>query len=235
MKFDAVKNTCEQLCEPERQIFIPPRVEGEAGTCQNCNPNCDKCAGTVDTCTTCKEGLGLVLNTDYTCDTTCNSDSQTPIEGICKECEEPCASCSGTTDNCESCIPEYYLYLGTECVQYCPEKYYNDTESMICVYEGLVCPDGFVINDSKDGCIPTTYDCDEGYVINDAKNACVPAPGSPVPFPFLLIAIFICFLVLGSYLKDKQFTKVRTNLIALIGSLEIILYVMMVLYALRDG
>jgi proprotein convertase subtilisin/kexin type 5 len=76
MKFDAEKNTCEQLCEPERQIFIPPRNgTDEAGTCQNCNPNCDKCAGTVDTCTTCKEGEGLVLNTDQTCDKTCNSDS----------------------------------------------------------------------------------------------------------------------------------------------------------------
>ena len=102
---------------------------------------------------------------------------------------------------------------------------------MICVYEGLVCPSGFELNSSKDGCIPVNYDCDPGFMINDAKNACVPEPGSPVPFPFLLTSILICFLVLGSYLKDKHFTKVTTNIIALVGSLEVVMYVMMVIYA----
>ena len=60
----------------------------------------------------------------------------------------------------------------------------------------------------------------------------MPEPGSPVPFPFILVAIFICFLVLGSYLKDKFYTKVVTNLICLIGCLEVVMYVMMILYAL---
>ena len=99
------------------------------------------------------------------------------------------------------------------------------------MYEGLVCPEGFEINSSADGCIPLTYDCDPGYIINDARNACVPEPGSPVPFPFILVAIFICFLVLGSYLKDKFYTKIVTNLICLIGCLEVVMYVMMIIYA----
>ena len=43
--------------------------------------------------------------------------------------------------------------------------------------------------------------------------------------------MLLCLLVLGSYLKDKHFTKVITNLIALIGSLEILMYLMMVIYA----
>ena len=89
-----------------------------------------------------------------------------------------------------------------------------------------------MINEGKDGCIPTKYDCDPGYIINDSKKACVPEPGSPWPFPFLLLSIFICFLVLGSYLKDKFYTKVLTNLICLIGCLEIFMYVMMVLFSI---
>jgi len=43
--------------------------------------------------------------------------------------------------------------------------------------------------------------------------------------------MLLSLLVLGSYLKDKQRTKVKSNLIALIGSLEIIMYVMMIIYA----
>ena len=103
------------------------------------------------------------------------------------------------------------------------------------MYEGLICPAGFELNQSKDGCIPIKFDCDPGYIINDAKTACVPEPGSAVPFPFLLLALLICLLVLGSYLKDKPATKVLTNLIALIGSMEIIMYVMMVVYAYSLG
>lgn len=59
----------------------------------------------------------------------------------------------------------------------------------------------------------------------------MPEPGSAVPFPFLLAAMLLSLLVLGSYLKDKQSTKVYTNLICLIGSLEVIMYVMMAIYA----
>ena len=102
---------------------------------------------------------------------------------------------------------------------------------MVCVYEGLVCPEAFELNNSKDGCIPMVFDCDPGYMINDQKTACVPEPGSAVPFPFLLLSMLICLLVLGSYLKDKQETKVLTNLISLIGALEVIMYVMMAVYS----
>ena len=106
----------------------------------------------------------------------------------------------------------------------------NDANTT-CVYEGLVCPDGFELNDSGTGCRPLTYACDPGYEINENESGCIPVPGSAVPFPFILISIFICFLVLGSYLKDKFYTKVLTNLICLIGSLEIVMYIMMVLMA----
>ena len=36
---------------------------------------------------------------------------------------------------------------------------------------------------------------------------------------------------MGSHLKDKFLTKIYTNLIALIGSLETLIYILMVSYA----
>ena len=151
------------------------------------------------------------------------------MDGICKECEQPCATCEESTSNCKSCIKDYKFFQGSKCIQYCPEKY-KDVDG-VCVLVGLVCPDNFVLNEAGDGCIPKEYDCRAGYTINDQKTACIPSPGSPIPFPFLLSSVLISFLVLGSYLKEKLFTKVYTNLISLIGALEVLMYVLMVVYA----
>lgn len=82
---------------------------------------------------------------------------------------------------------------------------------------GLICPEGFTVNEAGDGCIPNDFECPSGYVINTKKTACVPAPGSPVPFPFLILTIILCLLVVGSYIKDKFFTKIYSNLIALLS------------------
>lgn len=79
--------------------------------------------------------------------------------------------------------------------------------------------------------MPIKFECKTGYEINDARTACVPMPGSPVPFPFLLGAIFMSFLVLGSHLKEKFFTRVTTSLIFLIGSFEVVMYGLMVGFA----
>ena len=64
MKYDDVKKTCEDLCEPETQIFVPPSKDDPdaAGTCEYCEGNCEKCAGTTTTCTSCKPGFLLNLD-----------------------------------------------------------------------------------------------------------------------------------------------------------------------------
>ena len=116
-------------------------------------------------------------------------------------------------------------------MQYCPEKYEPNNDTMQCVLVGLICPEQFTVNEAGDGCIPKEFECPSGYVINQEKNACVPAPGSPVPFPFVFLSACLCLLVLGSYIKDKFFTKVPTNLIALLGSQEMLIYILMVCYA----
>ncbi len=59
----------------------------------------------------------------------------------------------------------------------------------------------------------------------------MPKPGSIVPFPFLFLSACLGILVLGSYIKDKFFTKIYTNLIALIGMQEILLYLIFFGYA----
>jgi hypothetical protein len=134
----------------------------------------------------------------------------------------------------------YLLFKNTKCLQYCPTKYSPSKEQRklpkykgvtACKFEGLVCPKNFEINKTQDGCVPIRFDCPPGYEINANSTACVPSPGSVVPFPFILSAIFMSFIVLGSWLKDKFFTKVITNLIALIGSFEVIMYLLMVIFS----
>lgn len=99
------------------------------------------------------------------------------------------------------------------------------------MYEGLICPFGFHINEAGDGCIPNDFECPPGYMINQQLTACVPAPGSIVPFPFLFLSVCLSILVLGSYIKDKFFTKINTNLIALIGMQELLIYGLIFCYA----
>lgn len=84
-------------------------------------------------------------------------------------------------------------------------------------------------------CIPELFECAEGYELNEQRSACVPLPGSPIPFPFLIATIFVSFLVMGSYLKEKFFTKVYTCLIAIIGAFEMPMYGLMVAFAIIDG
>lgn len=71
MKFDQLKGTCSEMCEPEKTIFIPNLDDPtQAGSCEPCNATCSKCTGTVNKCTQCK--AGYVLNLDLTCQPTCN-------------------------------------------------------------------------------------------------------------------------------------------------------------------
>ena len=147
------------------------------------------------------------------------------------DCDEPCHTCSGKTDFCTSCLREpikYYLHLKKTCLQYCPHKYNVTLDDLECEYVGLKCPPNFTADASGNGCIPIYFECAEGYELNEDLTACVPEPGSPIPFPFLIASIFVSFLVLGSYLKEKFFTKVYTCLLSIIGSFEIIMYALMV-------
>lgn len=80
--------------------------------------------------------------------------------------------------------------------------------------------------------MPIPFECATGFELNENNSACIPLPGSPIPFPFLIASIFVSFLVLGSYLKEKFFTKVYTCMLSIIGSFEVIMYSLMIAYAI---
>jgi len=66
MKMDPFKNTCEDLCEREVQVYNPLTMQ-----CEKCASTCTKCAGKSSFCTECKKGY--LLNFDQTCKETCSS------------------------------------------------------------------------------------------------------------------------------------------------------------------
>ena len=132
---------------------------------------------------------------------------------------------------CTSCIDAFLLYQGT-CVDHCPDKYEpNNATINQCVLVGLVCPDGFHVNDIGEGCVPNEFECQDGYVINEKRTACIPGPGSPVPFPFIFLAICMGVVVAGSNMKEKSTTKVYTCLIFLIGSMELLQYFLIAVFS----
>lgn len=83
--------------------------------------------------------------------------------------------------------------------------------------------------------MPTVFECEEGYEINPAGTACVPVPGTPIPFPFLFLSICCGIVVAGSYMKEKESTKVKTCLIWMIAAMEPLEYALLATYALELG
>ena len=68
-------------------------------------------------------------------------------------------------------------------------------------------------------------------MINEKNTACIPIPGSPIPFPFIFMAICMGLVVAGSQMKERNLTKVNTCLIFLIGSMEILEYLLIAIFA----
>lgn len=138
---------------------------------------------------------------------------------------------------CTSCIISdkkedlRYLYNKT-CIDHCPSKFEpNGEEPNQCILVGLICPEGFHINDEGDGCIPNTFECKEGYEINDKNTACIPIPGTPIPFPFIFMGICMSLAVAYSKLKESKNTKVYTSLIMFLGSFELLQYLLMAIWS----
>ena len=135
---------------------------------------------------------------------------------------------------CTTCIDELpLLYKGT-CVDHCPDKYEENNETPNqCILVGLICPEGFHVDKTGDGCIPNEFECKPGYEINSKNTACIPVPGTPIPFPFLIMAACMIAVVLDSRMKEKLITKVPTCLIFLFGSMELLEYILFVFFAFQ--
>jgi hypothetical protein len=228
MRLDSFTNRCVPACQPHEQIY-----NEATGGCDQCHETCTTCVNTITQCTFCKPGL--VLNLDSTCHDSCRSSGQIPLDGICRECQEPCASCEGAADTCTTCIGDLLLYNNT-CVDHCPLKFEPNNQTINqCILVGLICPDGFYVNAAGEGCVPIQFFCEEGFEINEAGTACIPIPGTPVPFPFLFLALCCYLIVTGSHLKDKSSTKFGTCLILLIGNMELLEYGLIAVFAAQLG
>ena len=70
MRYDARKNTCTAACEDETQIYIAA-ANGIGGSCEYCQEDCEKCAGSATECTLCK--ANFLLNVDLSCKPTCSA------------------------------------------------------------------------------------------------------------------------------------------------------------------
>lgn len=68
-------------------------------------------------------------------------------------------------------------------------------------------------------------------MINSKNTACIPKPGSAVPFPFFFTAICMVMVVAYSKVKEPNHTKVFTCLIFLLGSMELLQYIIMAVEA----
>jgi len=70
----------------------------------------------------------------------------------------PCAECKEKVGHCTKCEGEYLLY-NTTCVQYCPDKYEENIATGQCILVGLICPEGFYVNEAGNGCVPIEFEC----------------------------------------------------------------------------
>jgi len=83
MRFDTLNAKCLEACLPDVQIYNNAEQK-----CETCQEDCISCVGDIETCTSCKEGF--VLNIDSTCQPECREGEpaiQTAVDGVCRECE----------------------------------------------------------------------------------------------------------------------------------------------------
>ena len=57
--------------------------------------------------------------------------------------------------------------------------------------------------------------------MNPDKNKCIPEPGNYIPFPLTYACVFLCLIVLASWIKHRQ-TILVTNFIIAISFIETI-------------
>ena len=87
------------------------------------------------------------------------------------------------------------------------------------------------MNDEGDGCKPTEFSCPNGQVLNEDATVCVPVSGSIVPFPFGFTIMLYGLIIVASLIKDSKKTKVLASLIAMISTLELVMYLVQMLLA----
>lgn len=91
--------------------------------CISCYTDCDTCAVTYDTCTSCKN-TDMVLHQGK-CSYSCGEGYYKSKDNKCIACANECTRCEGSSTICTACITNYYLQTdSSRCINPCPSDYY---------------------------------------------------------------------------------------------------------------
>lgn len=101
--------------------------------CEPCDLICNSCSGKADFCTSCS-GLTFLSGTD--CVSNCPSDTfENTSNNFCQKCNIECEKCNGPSKfECLSCPSGTFLNnLTNSCSSRCPDKYYPDLTTKLCL------------------------------------------------------------------------------------------------------
>lgn len=117
-----------------------------ANTCDICATGCAICSGpTLNDCSVCLTVNNSGTLTPYykemgvtTCNTSCPSGQliSSYVVNSCSMCDPGCISCSITSANCTITACQsgyYYYYINSTCLSTCPNNYYANTTTGLCV------------------------------------------------------------------------------------------------------
>ncbi|XP_033633747.1 proprotein convertase subtilisin/kexin type 5-like [Asterias rubens] len=133
-----LEGACVPFCPPDRY------KDTTTSRCEECDETCQTCKGPdVNDCTECYEGFTGPNDQGF-----CSEDPSRYCDSKCKECTK------ASDSNCSSCHEGKLLY-NADCVDSCPERYYQDeniNECQLChpscqtcsgslAWDCLTCPD----------------------------------------------------------------------------------------------
>ena len=160
--------------------------------CDTCAVGCATCFGAgLTSCTVCTNDGSTIYYKDMkttTCATTCPNNGQfvsAAVPNLCQPCSSVCVTCFGTAENCTSatCALNYF-FLNNECLNNCPNGYYEDatlrqclacaTGCATCSAAGTaactVCSNTYYLQIGLTSCLAG---CNSGEFPSDLNNKCV--------------------------------------------------------------
>ena len=186
--------------------------------CSPCNSSCSRCSGPANTqCSSCNSSYFLQPNST-TCSKSCPSgyDSNS-INNICIKCDPTCLYCSGTTaTQCTVCYPGTYLYYlktGGQCLNNCPNGYWQDNSINTC---------RFCSNPKTDPSSCPGHTQMTTTTILSAASSTLPAALSSVITVFdpsttvsgMFVNLFLCLSAIDS-IANMQYLNINHSQIAL--------------------
>ena len=144
--------------------------------CEKCEAPCLRCEKNKNNCTKCLDHLLLL---EQSCVLSCPPGyNQDKVSGVCSKCppgyffetsscfkcDENCLSCSGlTSKDCTACAQGLF-FLKDECLDECPDGYYNDKRTdqcVACAKECSKCSSGFICSQCAKNFVFYDYLCFE--------------------------------------------------------------------------